>query len=839
MDETVKNEFLFYTRLARRLVVNLSESSDRILAVAWIRKFLDENTGNERLRTIYLKLLLSCLQRKRLSGIFTKDPHSYELIKSVPPDIDVGTPSKASPAASAMEEDANARPGLDHEQTDTERRDIDTKLLRSPCRVCPSCRPSSKNGKCATHEELFKPNSSKGKMYISQFDYEPEDAVCAHNFVPEKSEVGYRDPEHGTEVEKGVRKQESPLGYQKSPQSAEIMEEADCSFYVFQEAGEMDLFDEAPPELVYPNMDQHTLPRPAEPSVHPSFEVTHAPPSRSRGTCPTHGSTLQHFPRLEQVMNPLSPNQEQEFFNPFRGRREATVQEGSKQPQVPLQEGTRRKYHHHHHSTLLSSPPMQPVVNLTSPNQEQEFFNPFRGRREVGVREQSKQPEVPLEEGTRRKYHHSTLLPSVRIQPVGNSPSPNQEQEFFNPFRGKREVTVRERSKQPEVPLQEGTRRKYHHHHHHSTLLPSPRMQPVASLPSPNQEQEFFNPFRGRRQVTVREQSKQPEVPLEEGTRRKYHHHHSTLLPSPRMQPVATLSSPNEEQEFFNPFRGRMETTDQDRIEQPQFPLHAGTPKKHQHRDRRRIRAALRPRKLFMDESQAGPENVPPPEPCVVCDKEESFRKKKCRDKHGSWSPCGTDEDDEYFTQAMQTGQEAMLGDIHIHQYPEMYELPESMSPQIREGCRLTQRLVDEMMFHEEDDQIADDEIVECSGSPCSSRAPPQTSRQGQRTPDGQALDQFIKHRARSGPQATQAIPRQITATEERAMARERLKERSQQDPKQEEGRCPVTRSPPDSTSNSGTQSLSRIVEHAAISAQKNTTQRSVKKTLSYKKTWH
>lgn len=62
---------------------------DRVLSAAWLKKFADENSGDEKLRTTYLKLLLFCLQRRSLSGIFADDPSNYEVLEELPQDIDV------------------------------------------------------------------------------------------------------------------------------------------------------------------------------------------------------------------------------------------------------------------------------------------------------------------------------------------------------------------------------------------------------------------------------------------------------------------------------------------------------------------------------------------------------------------------------------------------------------------------------------------------------------------------------------------------------------------------------------------------------------------------------
>lgn len=62
---------------------------ERVLSAAWLKKFADENAGDEKLRTTYLKLLLFCLQRRSLSGIFADDPSIYEVLEELPQDIDV------------------------------------------------------------------------------------------------------------------------------------------------------------------------------------------------------------------------------------------------------------------------------------------------------------------------------------------------------------------------------------------------------------------------------------------------------------------------------------------------------------------------------------------------------------------------------------------------------------------------------------------------------------------------------------------------------------------------------------------------------------------------------
>ncbi|XP_050295858.1 titin-like isoform X2 [Anthonomus grandis grandis] len=89
MEEIVNNEFLFYSKLSKPLILNLPKSQDRILAAAWLKKFADEQAGTEKLRIIYLKLLIFCLQRRRLSGIFADDPSLYNTLEELPEDIDL------------------------------------------------------------------------------------------------------------------------------------------------------------------------------------------------------------------------------------------------------------------------------------------------------------------------------------------------------------------------------------------------------------------------------------------------------------------------------------------------------------------------------------------------------------------------------------------------------------------------------------------------------------------------------------------------------------------------------------------------------------------------------
>ncbi|KAF5283474.1 hypothetical protein FQR65_LT13862 [Abscondita terminalis] len=79
-----ENDFDFYLRFAKPLVLNLSEPDDRVLAAAWIQKLRNEDVGDERLRTDYLKLLLFVLQRNKLIGTFATNPNTFEKLNEFP-----------------------------------------------------------------------------------------------------------------------------------------------------------------------------------------------------------------------------------------------------------------------------------------------------------------------------------------------------------------------------------------------------------------------------------------------------------------------------------------------------------------------------------------------------------------------------------------------------------------------------------------------------------------------------------------------------------------------------------------------------------------------------------
>lgn len=78
------NQFDFYLRFAKPLVLNLPEPNERVLAAAWLQKLRNPASGGEPLRTDYLKLLLFVLQRKRLAGPFTINPGHYEELEQFP-----------------------------------------------------------------------------------------------------------------------------------------------------------------------------------------------------------------------------------------------------------------------------------------------------------------------------------------------------------------------------------------------------------------------------------------------------------------------------------------------------------------------------------------------------------------------------------------------------------------------------------------------------------------------------------------------------------------------------------------------------------------------------------
>lgn len=100
------NEFDFYLRFAKPLVLNLKETNgkfvpvllhvllitltiDRVLAAAWIKKLRSPDVGSEKLRADYLKLLLFVLQRKRLAGPFSENPNQYEKLEEFPESYNV------------------------------------------------------------------------------------------------------------------------------------------------------------------------------------------------------------------------------------------------------------------------------------------------------------------------------------------------------------------------------------------------------------------------------------------------------------------------------------------------------------------------------------------------------------------------------------------------------------------------------------------------------------------------------------------------------------------------------------------------------------------------------
>lgn len=92
MEAPPVNHFDFYLRFAKPLVLNLAEPNERVLAAAWLQKLRNPDSGDEQLRTDYLKLLLFVLQRKRLAGLFTQNPGQYETLEQFPEQYKVISP---------------------------------------------------------------------------------------------------------------------------------------------------------------------------------------------------------------------------------------------------------------------------------------------------------------------------------------------------------------------------------------------------------------------------------------------------------------------------------------------------------------------------------------------------------------------------------------------------------------------------------------------------------------------------------------------------------------------------------------------------------------------------
>lgn len=89
MMENPLNQFMLYLHLAKPLVFNLVNPNDRTLAAAWLQKLKDPNSGDEKLRIDYLKLLLFVLQKGKLMEPFTKNPGESEKLEDFPEEYNV------------------------------------------------------------------------------------------------------------------------------------------------------------------------------------------------------------------------------------------------------------------------------------------------------------------------------------------------------------------------------------------------------------------------------------------------------------------------------------------------------------------------------------------------------------------------------------------------------------------------------------------------------------------------------------------------------------------------------------------------------------------------------
>ncbi|XP_048507833.1 uncharacterized protein LOC105690098 isoform X2 [Athalia rosae] len=98
------DDFNFYLKFAKPLVLNLPDAKDRIIAALWVKKLREmQSDGPEAdLRIEYLKLLLFVMQRNKLTGIFEKQPPEGAL-PSFPPNykatdmLSLVKPDKSSP----------------------------------------------------------------------------------------------------------------------------------------------------------------------------------------------------------------------------------------------------------------------------------------------------------------------------------------------------------------------------------------------------------------------------------------------------------------------------------------------------------------------------------------------------------------------------------------------------------------------------------------------------------------------------------------------------------------------------------------------------------------------
>ncbi|XP_074037950.1 uncharacterized protein isoform X1 [Leptinotarsa decemlineata] len=89
--DRIKDELQFYSKFTRPLIFSLPDAKDRVRAAGWVKKIREDQSGNERLKTDYIKLLLFALQRKKLVGIFADDPDLYEKLEEFPPDFDLNS----------------------------------------------------------------------------------------------------------------------------------------------------------------------------------------------------------------------------------------------------------------------------------------------------------------------------------------------------------------------------------------------------------------------------------------------------------------------------------------------------------------------------------------------------------------------------------------------------------------------------------------------------------------------------------------------------------------------------------------------------------------------------
>ncbi|XP_043281345.1 uncharacterized protein [Venturia canescens] len=84
------DDFNFYLKLSKPLVLNLPNAKDRAMAALWLKKLVELNSRHtpdsaaDNIHVEYLKLLLLAMQTDRLTGIFGKPPPSGDLGDIVP-----------------------------------------------------------------------------------------------------------------------------------------------------------------------------------------------------------------------------------------------------------------------------------------------------------------------------------------------------------------------------------------------------------------------------------------------------------------------------------------------------------------------------------------------------------------------------------------------------------------------------------------------------------------------------------------------------------------------------------------------------------------------------------